>query len=191
MQISANQGGDYWGRLHVITQPTLTTEQREQLIRDVRAEISLIPDLNSTVDFPSLISIDMPLTLEIQGHDLARVQTVAYQLVTELNTHNNFQDVRAGVAEGQPELTIRFDHARLAFAGLTAPQVAQVITQKMGGQVASKYSLDDRQIDIRVRLPDAYRQNPQEVAQLIVNPGAERELTLSSGRDCEPGNGSR
>ncbi|RTE87370.1 MULTISPECIES: efflux RND transporter permease subunit [Gammaproteobacteria] len=180
MQISANQGGEYWGRLHVITEKSLTSNERLQVIDDVRETLRNHPDLNSTVDFPSLISIDMPLTVEIQGHDLERVRQVAVQLQDSLAADDNFQDVRAGIADGQPELTIRFDHARLAFAGLTAPEVAQVITQKMGGQVASKYSLDDRQIDIRVRLPDAHRQDPNEVENLIVNPGAERELPLSA-----------
>ncbi|MCO4320945.1 efflux RND transporter permease subunit [Aliidiomarina quisquiliarum] len=180
MQISANQGGDYWGRLHIITKQHLTTAERNEVIEAARVRMAQLPDVASRIDYPALINIDMPLLVEVQGHDLIRVRNTVQDIVAALEQEPNFIDVRAGIATGQPELSIRFDHARLAFAGLNAPDVARVISTKIGGQVASKYNLDDRQIDIRVRLPDERRQDPQSIANLIINPGAERELPLSA-----------
>ncbi|RUO43969.1 acriflavin resistance protein [Aliidiomarina taiwanensis] len=180
MQISASQGGDYWGRLHIITKKSLSTEERQNVIEAARMRMAQSPGVESRIDYPTLINIDMPLLIEVQGHDLVRVRETVQHIVGILENEPNFVDVRAGIASGQPELSIRFDHARLAFAGLTAPDVAQVISTKIGGQVASKYNLEDRQIDIRVRLPDIRRQDPQSIADLIVNPGAEHELPLSA-----------
>lgn len=180
MQISANQGGDYWGRLHIITKQALSTAERNEVIETARQRMAQLPNVDSRIDYPSLINIDMPLLVEVQGHDLIRVRQTVQHILDRLEQDTNFIDVQAGIAAGQPELSIRFDHARLAFAGLNAPDVAHIISTKIGGQIASKYNLEDRQIDIRVRLPDERRQDPQSLAELIINPGAEFELPLSA-----------
>lgn len=180
MQVSANQGGDYWGRLQVVSKLALSSEQRSQLIDDVRAVVSAMPDVQSQISFPSLIDTNMALTVEVQGHDLNRVRNLVQSITARLEREPNFRDIRSGIAEGQPELSVHFDHARLAFAGLSAPDVAEIISHKIGGTVATKYSLDDRQIDIRVRLPDAIRNDPSALADLVINPGAAQELPLSA-----------
>ncbi|WP_113905695.1 efflux RND transporter permease subunit [Aliidiomarina celeris] len=185
MQVSAKQGGDYWGRLNVVTEAQLTSEQHNALIDTVRNRIQRIPNVQTQIGFPALIDTNMALTVEVQGHDLERLRQTAARLTELLEQQPNVQDVRAGIAQGQPELSIQFDHARLAFAGMSAPEVAEVIGHKIGGAVATKYSLDDRQIDIRVRLPDSVRNNPEALRQLIINPGAEVELPLSAVADIE------
>ncbi|MCC5854896.1 MAG: efflux RND transporter permease subunit [Idiomarina sp.] len=183
MQISANQGGDYWGRIHLVSRTSLSEAERYALIDEVRHYVAGLPDLTAQIAFPELISMEMPILLEIQGHDLERVRRVSLALQQQLDGHPNFRDIRSGIAAGQPELTVKFDHARLAFAGLSAPDVARLISNKIGGQVASKYSIDDRQVDIRVRLPDMSREDPESLATLIINPGSDIELPLSAVAD--------
>lgn len=180
MQISASQGGDYWGRINIVSHSHLSQAERFALIDDVRQNMARLPDVASRIEYPALINIEMPLLIEVQGHDLQRVRTTVQALLRALEQEPNLVDIRAGIATGQPELTIQFDHARLAFSGLTTFDVAQIVATKIGGQVASKYNLEDRQVDIRVRLPDERRQDPQSLANLIINPGAEHELPLSA-----------
>jgi len=180
MQVQANQGGDYWGRFHVVTRTGLEVHDRDLLIEELREHLAQKPAVQATIDFPELISIDMPMTIEFYGYELERLLTVSEQMTTILTEHPDFTDVRNGLTRGQPELEILFDHARLAYAGMSAPQVARLISTQIGGQVATHYNLQDRQVDIRVRLPDDIRTNPEAIPQLIINPGADVEMPLSS-----------
>lgn len=180
MQIQANQGGDYWGRFHVVAKPTVLESERDALIADLRAFLDRQPDVQARIDFPELVSIDMPMVVELYGFELDRLLNSA-ELITDLLEQNPaFNNVRNGLTRGQPELEIIFDHARLAWVGLSAPDVARTISTQIGGQVATQYNLNDRQIDIRVRLPDNVRQDPNRIEQLIINPGSATELPLSS-----------
>ncbi|RUO38563.1 acriflavin resistance protein [Aliidiomarina shirensis] len=180
MQVQANQGGDFWGRFHVVTKATVTPELRDELISELRRYLDQQPDVQARIDFPELVSIDMPMVVELYGYELDRLLDNAEQIATRLEEDPAFTDVRNGLTRGQPELEIIFDHARLSWVGLTAPDVARVISTQIGGQIATQYSLQDRQIDIRVRLPDHVRQDPNLVSQLIINPGSEVELPLSA-----------
>lgn len=180
MQVQANQGGDFWGRFHVVTKASVTSEARDELISELRTYLDRQPDVQARIDFPELVSIDMPMVVELYGYELDRLLNNAEQVAARLEEDPAFTDVRNGLTRGQPELEIIFDHARLAWVGLTAPDVARVISTQIGGQIATQYSLQDRQIDIRVRLPDHVRQNPNLVSQLIINPGSPVELPLSA-----------
>lgn len=180
MQVQANQGGDFWGRMHVVTESGLSPEGRQQLMQDIRDYLAQQPDVQARIDFPSLVSMDMPLVVELYGYELDRLLPVAARLTDTLTEHPNFRDVQNGLTAGQPELEIQFDHARLAWAGLNAPDVARLISTHIGGQIATRYQVLDRQIDVRVRLPDDARQNPDALGDLIINPGAEVEIPLSA-----------
>lgn len=185
MQISASQGGDYWGRLNIVTYETLSSAERQSVINKVRQKVAQIPDLSGRIDYPSIMSIDLPFYIEIQGHDLDRVKQTALALLNILDNEPNFIDIQAGIAQGQPELSIYFNHDRLVHAGLNASEAAQTIATKIGGQIASKYNLEDRQIDMRVRLPDSYRYDLESVGDLIINPGAKHELPLAAVADIK------
>ena len=180
MQVQANQGGDFWGRFNVVVKPTASAAQRDGVIADLRAFLEQQPDVQATIDFPELVSIDLPLVVELSGYELEPLLIAAERISQQLTEHPDFTDVRNGLTRGQPELEIIFDHLRMAHLGLTAPDVARLISTQIGGQVATKYNLHDRQIDIRVRLPDSVRNDPANVQQLIVNPGGSPEIPLSA-----------
>lgn len=180
MQVQANQGGDFWGRFNVVVKPTASAEQRDGVIADLRSFLEQQPDVQATIDFPELVSIDLPLVVELSGYELEPLLIAAERISQQLIDHPDFTDVRNGLTRGQPELEIIFDHLRMAHLGLTAPDVARLVSTQIGGQVATQYNLQDRQIDIRVRLPDSVRNDPANVQQLIVNPGGSPEIPLSA-----------
>jgi HAE1 family hydrophobic/amphiphilic exporter-1 len=77
-------------------------------------------------------------------------------------------------------ITLHFDHARLSQLGMTASDVAKRVANYVGGEVAGQFSIQDRKVDIRVRLAEQYRNSEQELAQIIINPGSVSPLPLSA-----------
>ena len=63
---------------------------------------------------------------------------------------------------------------------MTASDVAKRVANYVGGEVAGQYSIQDRKVDIRVRLAEQYRNSEQELAQIIINPQSEMPLPLSA-----------
>ena len=88
--------------------------------------------------------------------------------------------MNTSLRDGQPELSIRFDHARLAALGMDAPTVANRIAQRVGGTVASQYTVRDRKIDILVRSELAERDQISDIDALIINPNSSQPIALSA-----------
>ena len=63
-------------------------------------------------------------------------------------------DLRSSAEMGNPEVQVRFDREQLARLGLDLATVAQTVRTKVQGEVATRFTEGDREIDIRVRALD-------------------------------------
>ncbi|USD38782.1 efflux RND transporter permease subunit [Ferrimonas sp. SCSIO 43195] len=175
---SASQiGGENWGRLQVVL---ANAGAQPRIMAQLRAVASRIPDLEYTAQSPELFSFKTPMELEISGYDLQQLKQASLMVAQVLGQSGRFKDVQNSLKEGQPELTVRFDHSKLATLGLTAPNVANRVASVIGGSVASRYTVRDRKIDILVRALPNQRDQMDDLASLIVNPGSEHPIALSA-----------
>ncbi|WP_369742415.1 efflux RND transporter permease subunit [Pseudidiomarina sp. PP-1MA] len=185
LNAAPGQSGNQWGRLNVVMadQHVGDTDQVQQQLRQA---IQAMPGVMAKFGTPELFSFASPITIEFVGYDLALLQQAAQQFGSRLEQHPQFTDIRVNMTDGQPELAIYFDHAKLSQYGLTSAEVSELLATKIGGRVASQFSLDDRKIDILVRSQSADRNSMQDLQQLIINPGAERETTLQAVAEIVP-----
>lgn len=180
MTVDPAIGGSHWGRLHVVMQGDSSADDEALVQDELRRTLALLPGITSRFDRPQLFSFSTPLEIEISGYDLSQLADSAERLMASLSSDGRFTDIKSSLRPGQPEITLYFDHARLAQLGMTAQQVAKRVATYIGGEVAGQYSVNDRKIDIRVRLAEQYRQYELQLAELIINPGAAQPLPLSA-----------
>ena len=180
MTVDPNVGGSHWGRLNLVLKAGSTKADETQVMDAMRAAVAAIPDLTAKIDAPALFSFSTPLEIEIAGHDLAALNKASQQFVAVMEQHDRFTDIKTSLRRGQPEITLHFDHLRLAQLGLTASDVAKRVANYVGGEVAGQFSVQDRKVDIRVRLAEEFRSSEQDLAQVIVNPGAASPVPLSA-----------
>jgi CzcA family heavy metal efflux pump len=69
-----------------------------------------------------------------------------------------------GVQRGNPETTWDIDPVAVGRLGLTLTQVSEQLSDAWLGDVQTELRLSDRAIPVRVRYPDAYRFDPQQMA---------------------------
>jgi HAE1 family hydrophobic/amphiphilic exporter-1 len=81
---------------------------------------------------------------------------------------------------GYPELQVEFDHERIAALGLTVPQVASRVVDKVKGNVPTEFTFQDRKVDIRLRLDEADRNSRADIENLIVNPESTEQVRLTT-----------
>ncbi|MBF7073111.1 efflux RND transporter permease subunit [Glaciecola sp. MH2013] len=185
MNASPAQGGDYWGKLNVVMEEGASTEQENTVREAMRAHLSKKAGVQSKFGTPELFSFSTPLEIEVAGYDLVLLKEYGDRIAEALGNDKRFADIKSSLQIGSPELKINFDHAKLAQLGLTAPSVSQLIAAKVGGEIASKFSIDDRKVDILVRNQGSQRDSVDDISQLIVNPGASPAVTLATVASVE------
>lgn len=180
MTVDPSIGGSHWARLNVVLADGTTAEQELQVIELLRQHLAQQPDVMVKIDRPQLFSFSTPMEIELAGYDLAQLKAAADNLVLQLGAEPRFSDIKTSLRPGQPEITLYFNHGLLSQLGLTSHDVAKRVAAYIGGEVAGQYSVNDRKVDIRVRLSEEYRQSEQQLAQLIINPGSDKPLPLSA-----------
>src|SRR4030095_12234823 len=78
---------------------------------------------------------------------------------------------------------IVFDQERATQLGLAVRDIADRVVQSVRGEVATRYRLNDKKIDVLVRSVDTHSASIEEIRRLIVNPGSERPVPLIAGAD--------
>lgn len=185
MTVDPNVGGSHWGRLNIILKDSATKADEERLIQLFRDAVSTMPDLSAKIDRPELFSFSTPLEIELSGHDLTSLKATSDLLAKALAANDRFTDIKSSLRSGQPEITLHFHHDRLSQLGLTAADVSKRVANYIGGEVAGQYSINDRKVDIRVRLAENFRNSEQQLSQIIINPNSEKPLPLSAVADIK------
>ncbi|UCX04827.1 efflux RND transporter permease subunit [Shewanella glacialimarina] len=171
------RGGENWGRLQVVLANPSAFDAVAHILRQTAKKI---PELDAKIEQPELFSFKTPLEIELSGYDLAQLKQSADTLVSALSQSARFTDLNTTLRDGQPEISIQFDHQRLAALGMDAPTVARRIAQRVGGTVASQYTVRDRKVDILVRSELSERDQISDIDSLIINPNSDQPIPLSA-----------
>ncbi|MGB0894690.1 MAG: efflux RND transporter permease subunit [Parashewanella sp.] len=182
MTSDTNRGGENWGRLQVVL---TENEAYAAVSQQLRQTTQNIPELASKIQHPELFSFKTPLEIELSGYDLAQLKSTADKLVNALDNSSRFTDINTSLKNGQPELSIEFDHAKIAALGMDTPTIARRIADRIGGTIASKYNVRDRKVDILVRSESQERDQVSDIADMIINPSALRPIPLSAIADVD------
>ncbi|MAM91138.1 MAG: acriflavin resistance protein [Opitutaceae bacterium] len=153
----------------------------EMLVLEEMRDFALgIPDLEVEISYPELFSVKDPIEVEIYGHDLDDMKVASSMVVAAMNGIPGVVDVRSSIQKGSPEVQVIYDRQRLAQLGLPLRAVAELIRNKIQGQVPTEFQQRDRQIDIMVRLDEQDRMNLSDLREIVVNPRGEVPIPLSS-----------
>ncbi|NIW23739.1 MAG: hypothetical protein GWN29_03815, partial [Gammaproteobacteria bacterium] len=71
-----------------------------------------------------------------------------------------------------------FDQERAAKLGLAVRDIADRVVANVRGELATRYTLDDKKIDVLVRSVDTRQSSIEEIRRLIVNPASARPVSL-------------
>lgn len=185
MNASPSQGGDYWGKLNVVLQQGSDSQQEAAVMAAMRDYLRTQAGVTAKFGKPEMFSFSTPLEIQLTGYDLTLLAHHADKLVSMLEADDRFADVKSTLRAGHPELKIYFDHARLAQLGLSAADVSKLIAAKIGGEVASRYAIDDRKVDILVRTETRQRDSIEDIARMTINPGLSPAIPLDAVADMQ------
>ena len=163
-------------------------KNQQEVEADIRELLSREPGVRITVG-PQDVGVKMQIVL--QSEDPLALTSAAHVVESELRGLKGIGNVLSSASLVRPELIVRPDFARAADLGVTAQSIAETLRVATSGDYdvsLPKLTLSERQIPIRVKLPDAARADIDALERLTVpgryGPvllGNVATLTLDSG----------
>ena len=177
--------GENTGRLSITLAEGAGRADEDAAMQGLRASLENIPGVQYRFSRPALFSMSTPLEVVVTGYDLDRLGVAAEAIRARLADDPRFTDVKTTMESGNPEIQIVFDQERAAQLGLVVRDLADRVVNSVRGEVATRYKLRDKQIDVLVRSVDSRAASIEEVRNLIVNPGADSPVPLSAVADVQ------
>jgi hypothetical protein len=111
------------------------------------------------------------------------LKRLSQEIEEELISIPGLFDVRSNLRQGYPEVQIYYNRNYLAQHNLDIRTVANLVQNKVQGNIATRFKEEDRKIDIRVRVREEDKRNVEDLRKLVVNPQAEVPLPLEAVAD--------
>jgi HAE1 family hydrophobic/amphiphilic exporter-1 len=177
--------GENTGRLSITLREGAGRDEEQSATASLRASLENLPGVQYRFSRPALFSLSTPLEVVVSGYDLDRLRVAAEEVRARMATDERFADVKTTVEAGNPEIQIVFDQERAAQLGLVVRDVADRVVNSVRGEIATRYKLRDKQIDVLVRSVDTRAASVEEIRNLIVNPGENSPVPLSAVADVQ------
>ncbi len=129
---------------------------------------------------PTYFSFRSPVEVEIRGHNLALLEVLADQVASRMRGVEGLVDVKSSTEGGNPELQIVFDRERLSTLNYTVAQLGAVIRSKVQGDIATDIVREDRNIEVRIRTDEDYRDSVRDLRNLNIRQSGATPLPLSA-----------
>jgi multidrug efflux pump subunit AcrB len=165
---------------------TLTTVHRtdrkeslDQIESQIRKHLDGIAGAKFTVG-PQDNGVKLQLVL--RSEDPVALTAAAQQAERELRTLKGIGNVSSSASLVRPEIIVRPDFARAADLGVTAASIGETVRVATAGDydtALTKMNLAERQVPIRVKLPDAVRADLAAIERLTV-PGKNGPVMLAN-----------
>lgn len=132
------------------------------------------------------------LQLILLSDDMDALMKATENVMRDLRTINGLGNITSTASLVRPEISIRPDFSKMAELGVTAESVGEVVRVATAGDYSTalaKLNLPQRQVPIRVQMPESARQELDVLSRLPV-PGKKGYVMLGNVADISMGSGS-
>jgi HAE1 family hydrophobic/amphiphilic exporter-1 len=182
LDASAETGGESFGVLNLELKPDSYKKEGE-LMNLLRKPLDVLPGMTYRFTRPTLFTLKTPLEIEVSGYDLDGISRVSEQLRARMLGSGRYTEVESTLKPGHPELQVVFDQERAAALNLNTADLATRVAHAVQGSVATRYRLEDREIDVLVRATENDRHSVEAIRNLVINPDAAHPVTLAAVAD--------
>jgi len=154
---------------------------QKEVERDLRARLAAIPAITPSFAEPGNLDNRKPVEASVRGEDLEQLKRYAAQLKAALYGVPGLADLEMSLEQETPEYRLVVDRERAADLEVRTSDVANAVAVLVGGQAVTTFEDEDGDaIDVRLRLPEAERQDVRQVEELRLS------VTRSSGSTLIP-----
>ncbi len=170
---------------------------KPQLIAAINRKLQAFPGITFNYTQPAEDAVDeaetglkSALAVKVFGSSLETLQQKGKAIKAVLQKVRGIRDVTLVQELGQPGLDIKVDRDKIARYGLNVADINNVIQTAIGGSVATEVVQQEKQFDLIVRLDQPYRDNPEEIGNILVATPGGQEIPLKAFADIKEGDGA-
>lgn len=166
---------------------TGTVHTKAALTEDIQKQLEAFPGVIFNYTQPAEDAVDEALTglksalaVKIYGPDLNVLQSKALDIKRRLSQVPGFEELTVVRELGQPSLLIDVDRDKIARYGINVADVEAVVQAAVGGQAATQVIQGEKLFDLVVRMKPEFRENAQQIGNLLVGTPSGQQVPLSS-----------
>lgn len=167
------------------------------LIESINQKLQSFPGIIFNYTQPAEDAVDeaetglkSALAVKVFGSDLNTLEQKGKSIKKILERVRGIRDVTLVQELGQPSLSIKIDRAKIARYGLNVSDINGIIQTAIGGDVATQVVQGEKQFDLIVRLEQQYRDNPEEIRNILVATPGGQQIALKEFADIQEINGA-
>ncbi len=176
---------------------TGTYRTKAKLIEAINTKLQQFPGIIFNYTQPAEDAVDeaesglkSALAVKVFGSDLDVLEQKGKAIKKILEQVRGIKDVTLVKELGQPSLDIKINRAMIARYGVNVADINALITTAIGGDVATQVQQGEKQFDLVVRLERQYRDNPEEIANILVPTPGGQQMPLKEFADIRVMNGA-
>ncbi len=116
----------------------------------------------------SVAGINASNAVKIYGDDLEKLDEYANKVIEQIKNVPGIKDVGILRNVGQPEISVILDEEKMAIYGVQKADAQSIIEMAVGGKTATQKYEGDRKFDIRLRYSKEYRNDEDDIMNLMV-----------------------
>ncbi len=188
---------EFFVGLKPYSQWTGSYRNKTGLIEAVNQKLSAFPGINFNYTQPAEDAVDeaetglkSALAVKIFGSNLDTLEQKGKAIKQILEQVRGIREVTLVQELGQPSLAIKINRARIARYGLNVADINALIQTAIGGDVATQVVQEEKQFDLIVRLEQPYRDNPEEIGNILVATPGGQQIPLKEFADIQVASGA-
>ena len=169
---------------------------RKDILDDIRSRVKSVPGVFAVIGGPladrighMMSGVSAPVAIKVFGPDLDNLRDIGTQIQTLAKKIPGFEDAKLDQQSLIPQLRIEPDRERCAGYGITPGDLNTRLSTLIGGKEIAELRGDQRAINLVLRLPLAWRDSPERIAQLPIQADSSRYFPLSAVADVREAKG--
>ena len=152
-------------------------KDQKELTAKITKVVNEVPGFESSYSQPIQTRMDemiygqgdrADVGIKILGTDMGTLRQQAASIVQVLQGIKGAADVKAETTNGLPQLVVAVNRSALARYGISIADVNAVIDSAIGPRTVTTVNDGNVQIDVTVRLAEAYRSDPTRIGRVLV-----------------------
>ena len=170
---------------------------KAKLIEAINEKLQAFPGIIFNYTQPAEDAVDeaetglkSALAVKVFGTDLETLETKGKAIKRVLEGVRGIKEITLVQELGQPSLTVNIDRAKIARYGLNVADINGLIEAAVGGAAATQVVQGEKQFDLVVRLEQQFRDNPEEIRNILVATPDGSQIPLKELADIRVQNGA-
>ncbi|MEN9974721.1 MAG: hypothetical protein RLZZ282_727, partial [Verrucomicrobiota bacterium] len=173
-----------------------TGRTREEILADIRARVRQVPGSFSAVAGPlshrishMLSGVSAPVAIKVFGPDLEAARNIGTQIQQLAKKIPGLEDAKLDQQAPIPQLRIEVNRERALAHGVTPGSINDTLATMLGGETLAQLRDGQRSIDLAIRLPESWRENPARFGELPIETLSGRRIPLGLVADIREAQG--